>query len=57
MNPMINVKVLDALFFLVKLPCGEKRQGMRNSEDVRIVVDGAMRHVETCERCRYVGTE
>lgn len=47
---MINV--VDGLYFAVTAPCSKSWPGMRHSEDVRIVLDRAMDHAESCERCR-----
>lgn len=48
---MINIRVLDPLHFAAAAPCGQSWQGMRHTNDVRIVVDRAMDHAKTCEKC------
>lgn len=48
---MINIRVIDGLHFTAMSRCGQWWQGMRHSEDVRIVVDRAMDHAKSCEKC------
>ena len=40
----IIVTVHDGIYFHVTAPCGHSWQGMRHTDDVRIVVDRAMDH-------------
>jgi hypothetical protein len=47
----IQVRVVDALYFAVTVPCGQSWPGMRHTADVRIALDRAMDHVQECEVC------
>lgn len=48
---VLKLSVIDAFYFSVKAPCGLSWQGMRGSDDVRIIVDRAMRHPGACRDC------
>jgi hypothetical protein len=50
---MIHVKSLQGgMYFGAKAPCGDQWTGMRHSDDVRIIIDRALDHVDKCERCK-----
>lgn len=49
---MITVDVTDTLYFHVRTPCNETWLGMRHTQDVRIVIDRALDHVMSCDRCQ-----
>ncbi len=53
MSSLIKVGVGE-IYFSVAVPCGQTWPGMRNTEDVQIVMDRAMKHVKACEACRKV---
>lgn len=48
---MLKISVIDPLYFGVTAPCGQSFNGMRHTDDVRIVIDRAMDHPRDCERC------
>lgn len=50
------VNVIDGLYFAVTAPCSKSWPGMRHSEDVRIVLDRAMDHMESHD-CRPAASD
>lgn len=48
---MMSIYVTGPIYFAVSAPCGESWQGMRHSDDVRIILDRAMDHPGNCGRC------
>lgn len=38
--------------FIVRTPCGQAWLGMRHTDDVRVLLDRALDHVDDCENCR-----
>lgn len=47
----VRILVIDGLYFVARVPCGQSWQGMRHTDDVRIVADRAMDHVSQCPNC------
>lgn len=52
MIAIINVSIVDNMYFHVLVPCGLSWPGMIKTPDVQIVLDRAMDHVEQCDECR-----
>jgi hypothetical protein len=48
---VIEIRVVDAMYFSVSVPCGQAWPGMRHTDDVRIVVERAMDHADNCQDC------
>jgi hypothetical protein len=51
---MISIRMLEPIYFTVRVPCGTWWQGIRHSADVDILVNRAFRHVSgpnPCENC------
>lgn len=49
---MLKVKVIGSLYFSVSAPCGTWWQGMRHSDDVRLIIDRALDHLDECATCK-----
>lgn len=48
----VTIEVVDNLYLVARTPCGQAWQGMRHSDDVKIVTERAMDHIARCESCR-----
>lgn len=48
---VLKVKLVPPLYFSVSAPCGMWWQGMRDSDDVAILMKRAMAHPAECPDC------